>query len=278
LRASKGWTIRTSTPPSQLPSSSMPEILVDRNDGLVTVTLNRPDRLNAITNEMWVELARVFREVSHRKEDRALVITGAGTAFCSGADLSGVGSPDRSALEHMRMIGEAALALHRTPKPTVARIDGIAAGAGLNLALGCDLIVASDRSRFSEIFARRGLSVDFGGSWLLPRLIGLHKAKELVLLADVLSASEAAAMGLVNRVVTPDQLDAAVTEWVDRLMAGPPIALSLSKMLLNKSFESSMDQALEAEAQAQAVNSASADAREARSAFLEKREPRFEGR
>ena len=220
MRASKGWTIRTSTPPCQLPSSSMPEILVDRNDGLVTVTLNRPDRLNAITNEMWVELARVFREVSQRKEDRALVITGAGTAFCSGADLSGVGSPDRTALEHMRMIGEAAMALHRMPKPAVARIDGIAAGAGLNLALGCDLIVASDRSRFSEIFARRGLSVDFGGSWLLPRLIGLHKAKELVLLADVLSASEAAAMGLVNRVVTPDQLDAAVTEWVDRLMAG----------------------------------------------------------
>jgi enoyl-CoA hydratase/carnithine racemase len=257
----------------------MPEILVERSNGLVTVTLNRPDRLNAITNEMWVELAQVFREVSHRKEDRALVITGAGAAFCSGADLGGgVGASDKSALEHMRMIGEAAMALHRMPKPTVARVDGVAAGAGLNLALGCDLIVATDRSRFSEIFARRGLSVDFGGSWLLPRLIGLHRAKELVLLADVLSAPEAAAMGLVNRVVTPEQLDAAVTEWVDRLMAGPPIALSLSKMLLNKSFESSMDQALEAEAQAQAVNSASADAREARAAFLEKREPRFEGR
>jgi enoyl-CoA hydratase/carnithine racemase len=257
----------------------MPEILVERAGGLVTVTLNRPDRLNAITNDMWEELARIFHEVSHRADDRVLVVTGAGTAFCSGADLgSGTGVSERSTIDHMRIVGEAAMALHRVPKPTIARVDGVAAGAGLNLALGCDLVAASDRSRFSEIFARRGLSVDFGGSWLLPRLVGLNKAKELVLLADILSASEAAEAGLVNRVVPAEELDSLVSSWVQRLVAGPPIALSLSKQLLNKSFETSMDQAVEAEAQAQAVNSSSADAREARAAFQEKREPRFEGR
>ncbi len=257
----------------------MPEILVERAGGLVTVTLNRPERLNAITNGMWVQLATIFHEVAHRPEDRVLVVTGAGTAFCSGVDLgSGTGGEAKSAIDHMRVVGEAAMALHRVPKPTIARVDGVAAGAGLNLALGCDLIAASDRSRFSEIFARRGLSVDFGGSWLLPRLVGLHKAKELVLLADILNATEAAEIGLVNRVVPAEELDSLVSSWVERLVAGPPIALSLSKQLLNKSFETSMDQALEAEAQAQSVNSSSADAREARTAFMEKREPRFQGR
>jgi enoyl-CoA hydratase/carnithine racemase len=279
LRASNGCTERTSAPSGQLRSSSMPEILVERAGGLVTVTLNRPERLNAITNDMWVQLATIFHEVSHRLEDRVLVVTGAGTAFCSGVDLaSGTGGEARSAIDHMRVVGEAAMALHRVPKPTIARVDGVAAGAGLNLALGCDLIAASDRSRFSEIFARRGLSVDFGGSWLLPRLVGLHKAKELVLLANMLNAAEAAEIGLVNRVVAAEELDSLVSSWVDLLLAGPPIALSLSKQLLNKSFETSMDQALEAEAQAQSVNSSSADAREARAAFMEKREPRFQGR
>lgn len=257
----------------------MPEILVERDGGLVTVTLNRPERLNAITSTMWVELAAIFSEVATNDEDRVLVLTGAGEAFSSGADLGGDGVPgvQRSALGHMRIVGAAALALHRLPKPTLARIDGVAAGAGLNMALGCDLILASDRSRFSEIFARRGLSVDFGGSWLLPRLVGMHKAKELVLLADMLTASEAADAGLVNRVVPAGELDALVRVWVDRLLAGPPLALSMSKLLLNKSLEMSMDQALEAEAQAQSVNLGSADAREAVAAFLDKREPKFSG-
>jgi 2-(1,2-epoxy-1,2-dihydrophenyl)acetyl-CoA isomerase len=160
----------------------------------------------------------------------------------------------------------------------LARVDGVAAGAGLNLALGCDLIVASERSRFSEIFARRGLSIDFGGSWLLPRLVGLHRAKELVLLAEMLSADEAKEAGLVNRVVSAVDLDSVVADWAARLAAGPPLALSMSKLLLNKSLESSLDQALEAEAYAQSVNLASADVREAVAAFMEKRTPVFEGR
>jgi 2-(1,2-epoxy-1,2-dihydrophenyl)acetyl-CoA isomerase len=257
----------------------MDSILVERAAGVVTVTLNRPDRLNAVTVEMWPQLAQIFGEIARTVEDRVVVVTGAGGAFSSGADVSGMGDGGGgSPLGHMREVADAALALHRLPKPTLARVDGVAAGAGLNLALGCDLIVASDRSRFSEIFARRGLSVDFGGSWVLPRLVGLHRAKELVLLADMLDADEARAMGLVNRVVPAAELDAVVADWAARLAAGPPLALSMSKLLLNKGFESSLDQALEAEAQAQSVNLASADVREALAAFGEKRTPVFEGR
>jgi enoyl-CoA hydratase/carnithine racemase len=137
--------------------------------------------------------------------------------------------------------------------------------------------VASDEARFSEIFARRGLSVDFGGSWLLPRLVGLHKAKELALLADIISAKEAADIGIVNRVVAAGDLDAFVADWAERLAAGPPIALSLSKSMLNNSFSASFDQAVEDEARAQTVNLGTDDAAEAMAAFSERREPRFQG-
>ncbi len=143
----------------------------------------------------------------------------------------------------MRGVGAVAAALHRLHKPSIAKVSGVAAGAGCNLALGCDLIVASDEARFSEIFARRGLSIDFGGSWLLPRLVGLHKAKELALLADIISAEEAARIGIVNRVVPAGDLDGFVADWAQRLAAGPPIALSLTKTMLNNSFSVSFDQA-----------------------------------
>ena len=138
------------------------------------------------------------------------------------------------------------------PKPTIARIDGVAAGAGLNMALACDLVVATDRSRFSEIFARRGLSIDFGGSFILPRIVGMQRAKELVLLADVIDASRAAEMGLVNRVVARDDLDTVVDEFATKLMAAS-IALATSKKLLNQSFTSTLDEALEAEGIGQCV-------------------------
>lgn len=256
----------------------MSDILVDRDAGVVTLTLNRPQRLNAITGAMWPQLTEIFQEVGRRQEDRVLVVTGAGDAFCSGADLGASNGSGGHPLVHMREIGDAALSLHRLPKPTIARVDGVAAGAGCNLALGCDLVVASDRSRFSEIFTRRGLSVDFGGSWLLPRLVGLHRAKELVLLADMLTAETAAEAGLVNRVVPVEELDAVVADWAGRLAAGPPLALSMSKHLLNSSLHMSMEQALEAEAQAQCVNVASQDTAESLTAFVEKRAPRYQGR
>src|SRR2546430_14339333 len=154
----------------------------------------------------------------------------------------------------MRHIGATALALHRLAKPTIAKVGGIAAGAGCNLALGCDLIVASDNARFSEIFSRRGLSVDFGGSWVLPRLIGLHRAKELAFFAEIVSAKEAADIGLVNRVVPAGELDAVVDDWARRLAAGPPIALSMTKATLNNSSSASPAQPAVAAAMARHVN------------------------
>jgi len=256
----------------------METLLVERRDHVVTVTLNRPDKKNAVNGPMWQELLTVFGEVSRSSDDRVLVITGAGDAFCSGADLSGFSAASPSQLSFMRGVGEVCKALHDIPKPTIAKVGGVAAGAGCNLALGCDLIVASEDARFSEIFARRGLSLDFGGSWLLPRLVGLHKAKELALLAEVISAKEAAEIGIVNRVVPAAELDAFVAGWAAKLAAGPPIALSLTKSMLNNSMGVSFAQAVEDEARSQTVNFGTGDLAEALEAFAHKREPRFEGR
>jgi len=252
---------------------------VDRTpNGVVTLTMNRPEKKNAMNSAMFEELLAVFREVDASTTDRVLVITGAGDAFCSGADLADRGSDTRHPLQRLHWVGNIALALHRIPKPVIAKVNGVAVGAGMNLALGCDLIVASETARFSEIFVRRGLSIDFGGSWVLPRLIGMHRAKELALLGEIISAKEAAELGLVNRVVPADQLDTVVGEWATRLAAGPPIALSMTKRLVSESFNVTMEEALEAEGLAQTVNNATEDAREAIKAFLEKREPRFSGK
>ena len=250
------------------------------NEGIATVTLNRPVKKNAVNGQMWDELLDVFRELSGGLGARCVVITGAGGAFCSGADLSGREEGERPhQLIAMRRVSDVALALHRLPMPTIAKVGGVAAGAGCNLALGCDLIVASDTARFSEIFAKRGLAIDFGGSWLLPRLVGLHKAKELAFLAEVISAAEAERIGIVNRVVPAAELDTFVGGWARRLAAGPPLALRLTKRLLNEGGGTSMDQALEAEGWTQTVTIAStADTVEAMGAFIEKREPVFRGR
>ena len=258
---------------------AMETLIVERDgNGVVTVTMNRPEKKNAANGRMWDELREVFAEVADTADDRVLVVTGAGDAFCSGADLSDSSATQRNGLTRMRHIGDTALALHRLAKPTIAKVNGVAAGAGANLAFGCDLIVASESARFSEILAKRGLSVDFGGTWLLPRLVGLHKAKELAFFADVIPAEEAERLGLVNRVVPAASLDAFVDDWASRLAAGPPMALSMTKTMLNNSSMVSMDQALEDEARSQAVNFGTSDFREAVSAFLEKREPTFEGR
>jgi enoyl-CoA hydratase/carnithine racemase len=256
-------------------------LIVERKDGVVTVTMNRPARKNAANGTMWRELLETFEEVAADRNDRVLVLTGAGDAFCSGADLGDpgdvAGRPGDPALLQMRALGDVALRLHRLPKPTIAKVGGVAAGAGMSMALGCDLVVASDAARFSQIFSKRGLSVDFGASWLLPRFIGLHRAKELAFFADIIDAQQAAEFGLVNRVVPADQLDAFVDDWATRLAAGPPLALSMTKTMLNASFNLAMDQALEDEARSQAVNFASADTAEALVAFVQKREPLFEG-
>jgi 2-(1,2-epoxy-1,2-dihydrophenyl)acetyl-CoA isomerase len=257
-------------------------LIVERDGGVVTVTMNRPQKKNAANGTMWRELEATFAEVAADRDVRAMVLTGAGGAFCSGADLGDAGDvagrPGDPYLVQMRALSDVALRLHRIPKPTIAKVRGVAVGAGMSMALGCDLVVASEDARFSQIFSRRGLSVDFGSSWLLPRLIGLHRAKELAFLADIIGAEEARAIGIVNRVVPDGELDAFVAGWAGRLAAGPPLALSMTKSMLNQSFHLGMDEALEEEARSQAVNFASADTAEAIAAFIQKRDPVFEGR
>ncbi len=260
----------------------MDTLIVERRNGVVAVTMNRPERKNALNGTMIVELLAVFEEVERAADDRALVLTGAGGAFCSGADLGDPSGPATDVttppMSRMRRLGDVALALHRLSKPTIAKVDGVAVGAGLSLALGCDLVVASDRARLSVIFARRGLCVDNGASWILPRLVGMARAKELAYFAEMLSPSEALEMGLVNRVLPLAELDAFVEDWAERLAQGPTMALSLSKSLFHQSMSSSMAEALEDEARSQAVNFATTDTAEAMAAFKDKREPRFIGR
>ena len=253
-------------------------LLVDRADGIVTVTLNRPEKKNAANGVMWDELLVTFREIAASTEDRVVVLTGAGGAFCSGADVSGMGGRETHGLANMRHISDIALALYRLPQPTIAKVRGVATGAGMNMALLCDLVVASDTARFSEIFARRGLTIDFGGSWALPRRVGLHRAKELTLLTDIIDAAEADRIGLVNRVVPDADLDKFVDEWATRLAAGPPIALAQSKRLLNNAVGITLEQALDEEGAAQTVNMSTKDTAEAVAAFLEKRDATFQGR
>ena len=258
----------------------METIEVGRASGIVTVTMNRPAKKNAANAQMWDELLETFRAISANPQDRVLVLTGAGGEFCAGADLTGggTGAPGQHQLAQMRHVGDVAMALHRLPIPTIAKVRGVAVGAGCNMALGCDLVVASESARFSEIFARRGLSIDFGGSWLLPRIVGMHRAKELALLADIINAAEAERIGLVNRVVPDAEIDDFVADWASRLAAGPPIALAMTKRMLDNSLQVTLEEALDDEGVAQALNFSTADTVEALKAFAEKREPRFEGR
>ena len=258
----------------------METLEVVRRDGIVTVTMNRPQRKNAANGTMWQELLATFREVADSTTDRVMVLTGAGGEFCSGADLTdgGARAAGKHALASMRTISEIALTLQRMPQPTIAKVRGVAVGAGCNMALVCDLVVASTTARFSEIFARRGLSLDFGGSWVLPRRIGLHKAKELALFGDIIDATEAERIGLVNRVVADEKLDEFVDDWATRLAAGPPIALAQTKRMLNNAMNVTLEEALDDEGAAQSVNFATKDTVEAMLAFAEKREPKFTGR
>jgi 2-(1,2-epoxy-1,2-dihydrophenyl)acetyl-CoA isomerase len=242
--------------------------------------MNRPAKKNAANGTMWDELRDTFKEIANNPDDRVMILTGAGGEFCSGADLSDGGArrANTHALASMRNITDVAMSLARIPQPTIAKVRGVAVGAGCNMALMCDLVVCSDTARFSEIFAKRGLSVDFGGTWVLPRRVGLHKAKELALFGDIISAQEAERIGLINHVEQEAELDAFVDNWAAKLAAGPPIALAQTKRMLNNSMNVTLEQALEDEGNAQALNFGTKDTIEAMSAFAEKRAPRFIGR
>ncbi|MDH5372006.1 MAG: enoyl-CoA hydratase-related protein [Acidimicrobiia bacterium] len=245
------------------------------------LTLNRPERKNAIPPDGWAALLAEFAAFEASTQ-RVLVITGAGGEFCSGADLGRdmvvTDSSTSGRVRSMKQVGAAALALHRLTKPTIALVDGIAAGAGMNLALGCDIVLASDRARFTEIFVQRGLVPDFGGTWLLPRLVGLQRAKELVLSGRIVDAAEAKKIGLAIDVIDANDLLEAGRELAESLASAAPIPQMFGKRMLVRSFELSFEEALEQESQAQVICFETDDVGEGVASFLEKRPPEFMGR
>jgi 2-(1,2-epoxy-1,2-dihydrophenyl)acetyl-CoA isomerase len=248
-------------------------IEVERDAGVVTLRLNRPKTRNAITEDDIDAMIEALRTVSDSPDDRALLLTGSGGSFCAGIDLS---KPlNRSVPTFMRRVGELSGLLHRLGVPTVACVSGPAVGVGFSLALACDLILACSDAYFSMPFHKRGLSLDGGASWLLPHRVGVGRAKEIALLADRIPAARAEVIGLADRVVQPADLDAVAREWMLRLAKGPPLAQRMSKELLNNSHSASLETALLAEANAQAVAFNSDAAKEGMKAFKEKREPIF---
>ncbi|HUO45378.1 MAG TPA: enoyl-CoA hydratase-related protein [Acidimicrobiia bacterium] len=256
-------------------------LLTEDRGELRWLTINRPERRNAIPGHGWASLEEAFREFEASRQ-RVLVLTGAGGSFCSGADLdpAEAGSLAGVARRHRRMkqVGAAASSLYRITKPTIAAVDGVAAGAGMNLALGCDLVIGSTRARFSEIFVRRGLTVDFGGTWLLPRVVGIQRAKELALSGRIVEAEEALQLGLVLELVGSDELDGRVTELAESLLGGAPIGQMFAKHAINRAFSISLEEALAWEGQSQSICFATEDVNEGISAFLEKRAAKFRGR
>ena len=237
----------------------MTEVEWRQADGYARLVLNRPERKNAIDTATWSQLQEKLATIAHDPDIRALVITGAGANFSAGADIAGGAPSHRTQVERMEWFNEVILALHRLPIPTVAQVDGIAYGVGMNLAIGCDFVVASDRARFSEIFVKRALSVDGGGSWMLPRLVGVRRAKLLCLLADTISAAEALEFGLVSKVVPASELQAEVDKLAERLAASPRLALVQTKRLIDEAMTLTLEQAMQNEARAQAINVASDD-------------------
>lgn len=243
------------------------------------LTLSAPGRRNAVPPGGWSELAEAFHSFAS-SDRRVLIVAGDGEDFCAGADLSADFAGIRSAAvnaERMRASSNAAAALMRVPKPTIAAVDGVAVGAGMNMALGCDIVVATDRARFAEIFVKRGLTIDFGGTWLLPRLVGLARARELALTGRMVPAAEAHAMGMVARVVPAAELEDVIGSLAAELAAGAPLAQRFIKSGLGRASAMSFEQTLAWEEQAQAVLLGSDDVREGAAAFLEKRPPQFRG-
>jgi 2-(1,2-epoxy-1,2-dihydrophenyl)acetyl-CoA isomerase len=264
----------------------MSDTLIDRADGVVQVVFNRPHRKNALNAANWADLDRVVREVARNPDDRALVLTGAGGNFSAGAELGGGGQGESSLtgqapqamIHEMRTVGEIIRQLHRLPKPTLAVVDGVAVGVALGLALACDLVIASDRARFSAIFVRRGLALDGGTSWTLPRVVGLRRAKQMAFFGDMVSAADALSWGLINEVVPAGELQAVGLAWARRLADAPTTTISLIKRQLDDSSLLTLEQALEVEAQAQHIAHTTSDVREGIQAFVERREPRFSGK
>jgi enoyl-CoA hydratase/carnithine racemase len=252
-------------------------------ESVAYITLDRPERLNALTFEVYRELTDAFAALRSEAEVRSVVITGAGRAFCSGGDVRDIigqlqGRDVQGLLEFTRMTCELVRNIRALRKPVIASLNGTTAGAGACIALAADLRVASTEARIAFLFVRVGLSgADMGAAHLLPRYVGLAKATELLYTGDFITAEEAERCGLYNRVVAPDRLADETRALAERLARGPAFGLAVTKEMLDRELDVSLDTALELEAQAQAVCMLHPDYREAYEAFMEKREPVFKG-
>ncbi len=253
-------------------------ILLDTQDGVRTITLNRPEVLNAFNDRMLDELRQALREAEQDEAVRCVVLTGAGRAFCSGQDLRARTEPFSFAAHLRTHYNPLILQVRTIEKPVLAAVNGVAAGAGCSLALACDLRIASTQAQFIEVFSRVGLIPDSGSTYFLPRLVGMGKALELFLLAEPVSAEEALRLGLVNWVVPPEELMGRTMEIATRLARGPTRAYGLTKRALLHNLQADLAFALEYEAMLQEIAGRTEDHREGLAAFFEKRPPRFGGR
>lgn len=254
-------------------------LLLEVKDGVGTITLNRPEVYNAFNDALSFELQKALKEVTKDQAVRVVVLTGEGKAFCSGQDLKDVQGADN------RNLGESVLKrynpiirlMRNMPKPIVCKLNGVAAGAGCSLALASDVVVASEKAKLIEVFVNIGLVLDSGSSYFLPRLVGYNKAFELSTMGTKVSAAEAKELGMINKVVAPEELDEAVKQYTDYYAKAPTKAIGIMKKMLNKSFESDLDSMLQEEAYGQEMAGYSKDYKEGTTAFLEKRKPEFKG-
>ena len=253
-------------------------------DGVATLTLNRPERLNALGDTLRDDLHHAMIRASRDPDIRVIVLTGAGKGFCSGGDVKAMNEAkenraERPLLDRIAPLRDRVLlAMRDAPQPIIAAVNGAAAGAGMNIALGCDIRLASTTARFGETFVKRGLHVDWGGTYFLPRLVGMAKACELIFTGEMIDAAEALRLGLVSAVYPPEALMPAVRDLARKIAAGPPIAIRLAKRALYHGEGADLRSALEFETFAQNVCSETEDAKEGIRAFVEKRAPAFHGR
>jgi len=248
--------------------------------GISTITLNRPDVYNALNDEITYELQDAFRAVAKDESVRVVVLTGEGKAFCSGQDLkASAAQENRSFLDSLhKRYNPIIRAMKNLPKPVICRLNGVAAGAGCSLALACDIIVASEEATLIEVFINIGLVPDSGSSFFLPRLVGTARAFELCSRGSRIKAVDAAAMGLVNKVVPQAVLDQAVAEYANYYESAPTKAIGMLKKMLNKSATATLDEMLDYEAYCQEIAGNTEDHKEGVKAFAEKRKPAFKGK
>ena len=258
-------------------------VLVDKGKGVGTVTLNRPEKYNAFAGRMRQQIVEALNDVAADRDVRVVIITGAGSAFCVGGDVDEFVSGTTQALEQVtsnerHAMCKAVLAINSMEKPVIAAVNGVAAGGGCNLALSCDMRIASEKARFGQVFVRRGVHPDWGGIYFLPRLVGYAKAAELIFSGEIIGADEALRIGLVNRVVPHEDFPRASRELAERIASNAPIPIAFAKRGLQNYAKWDLPQALDYEAYVLELCRSSEDMAEGFRSFLEKREPVFKGR